>query len=65
VCLPKDTNGFLGFAAELGIDMPLLEAVVRVNESMEAESAKRFDALPADGLSLPDILVKADSSATP
>jgi UDPglucose 6-dehydrogenase len=65
VCLPKDTNGFLGFAAELGIDMPLLEAVIRVNESMEAASAKRFDAVAADGLSLPDILVEADSAATP
>jgi UDPglucose 6-dehydrogenase len=65
VCLPKDTNGFLGFAADLGVDMPLLEAVVRVNESMEAASAKRFDAVAADGLSLPDILVEADSSATP
>jgi UDPglucose 6-dehydrogenase len=34
VCLPKDTNGFLGFAAQHGIDMPLLSAVVGVNEQM-------------------------------
>ena len=26
-CLPKDTCGFLGFAAQLGVAMPLLEAV--------------------------------------
>jgi UDPglucose 6-dehydrogenase len=64
VCLPKDTNGFLGFASELGMEMPLLDAVVRVNEAMEAASAKRFDAVPGDGLSLPNVLVEADS-ATP
>jgi UDPglucose 6-dehydrogenase len=58
MCLPKDTNGFLGFARELGIEMPLLDAVIRVNESMEAASAEGFDALPA-------ILAEADSSATP
>jgi UDPglucose 6-dehydrogenase len=34
VCLPKDTNGFLGFAATLGMPMPLLSAVVQVNEDM-------------------------------
>jgi UDPglucose 6-dehydrogenase len=65
VCLPKDTNGFLGFASELGIEMPLLDAVVRVNEAMEAASAKRFDPVSGENLSLPDILVEADSSATP
>jgi UDPglucose 6-dehydrogenase len=65
VCLPKDTNGFLGFASELGMEMPLLDAVIRVNEAMEAAAAKRFDAVPADGLGLPHMLVKADSSATP
>ncbi len=35
VCLPKDTNGFLGFAAAVGIDMPMLRAVVETNERME------------------------------
>jgi UDPglucose 6-dehydrogenase len=35
-CLPKDTNGFLGFAADLGVEMPVLEAVVRVNEVIAA-----------------------------
>lgn len=35
VCLPKDTLGLLGFAGAEGADMPLLRAVVEVNESME------------------------------
>jgi UDPglucose 6-dehydrogenase len=35
-CLPKDTNGFLGFAAERGVAMPLLEAVVHTNERLDA-----------------------------
>jgi len=34
VCLPKDTNGFLGFASQHEIDMPLLSAIIDVNESM-------------------------------
>lgn len=36
-CLPKDTQGFLGFAAELGMEMPLLDAVIRTNHSLAAE----------------------------
>lgn len=39
VCLPKDTNGMLGFAEELGIAMPLLASVVAVNDSMEHVAA--------------------------
>lgn len=35
-CLPKDTQGFLGFAAELGMEMPVLEAVIRINDSLAA-----------------------------
>ena len=35
-CLPKDTNGFLGFAADHGVAMPLLEAVVHINERLHA-----------------------------
>jgi UDPglucose 6-dehydrogenase len=62
VCLPKDTNGFLGFASEIGIEMPLLEAVVRVNEFIEAASARRFDVVPTPELDLPDLLVPADYS---
>jgi UDPglucose 6-dehydrogenase len=34
VCLPKDTQGFLGFADTLGVDMPLLTAVVEVNDRL-------------------------------
>jgi UDPglucose 6-dehydrogenase len=34
-CLPKDTYGFIGFARELGVEVPLLESVVQVNERME------------------------------
>ena len=34
-CLPKDTLGFLSFAQSLGIQMPLLQATIAVNESME------------------------------
>jgi UDPglucose 6-dehydrogenase len=33
-CLPKDTAGFLGFATELGLPMPLLSAVIEVNHTM-------------------------------
>lgn len=36
-CLPKDTQGFLGFAAELGMEMPLLDAVIRTNHGLAAE----------------------------
>ncbi len=43
-CLPKDTRGFLGFAEELGVDMPVLRATVRVNELMGETGA-----LPASG----------------
>ena len=35
VCLPKDTCGFLGFADGIGVDMPLLRAVVEANEHLE------------------------------
>ncbi|ADP78247.1 NAD(P)-binding domain-containing protein [Pseudofrankia inefficax] len=33
-CLPKDTKAFLGFADTLDIDMPLLRAVVEVNDRL-------------------------------
>jgi UDPglucose 6-dehydrogenase len=45
VCLPKDTNGFLGFAAEQGLKMPLLEAVVQVNERLAVIEDQEIDAL--------------------
>lgn len=47
VCLPKDTNGFLGFAAEIGVDMPLLDAVVRTNERLQALGAQELSVLSA------------------
>jgi len=45
VCLPKDTNGFLGFAEELGVEMPLLGAVVTVNEILTAMTDHEIDTL--------------------
>jgi UDPglucose 6-dehydrogenase len=45
VCLPKDTNGFLGLAEEIGVDMPLLTAVVEVNEVIAAEADREIDTL--------------------
>ncbi len=33
-CLPKDVRGFLGFARDLGIDMPVLSGVQEVNHEM-------------------------------
>ncbi|GAA0924806.1 2-dehydropantoate 2-reductase N-terminal domain-containing protein [Pseudonocardia zijingensis] len=34
VCLPKDTQGFLGYADTVGVEMPLLSAVVEVNDRL-------------------------------
>ncbi|ONH60523.1 UDP-glucose 6-dehydrogenase [Frankia sp. CcI49] len=31
VCLPKDTMAFLGFAAGVGVDMPILRSVIETN----------------------------------
>src|SRR5688500_3101988 len=36
VCLPKDTQGFLGFAKTIDVDMPLLAAVVETNDRLAA-----------------------------
>jgi UDPglucose 6-dehydrogenase len=43
VCLPKDTQGFLGVADSMGLRMPLLKAVVEVNDQMA-----RAPGAPAD-----------------
>ena len=55
-CLPKDTNGFLGFASTQGLRMPLLEAVVEVNETLEAALSADLEAAfseqPAAGLAV-------------
>jgi UDPglucose 6-dehydrogenase len=50
VCLPKDTQGFLGFAETIAVDMPLLSAVVETNDRLaeivghEVEKAAHADA---------------------
>jgi UDPglucose 6-dehydrogenase len=44
VCLPKDTCGFLGFADGVGVDMPLLRAVVQVNEHLEKVVSNEVEA---------------------
>ena len=52
-CLPKDTDGFLAFARELGLPMPVLGAVVDVNRQLarhvEAELDVELDALARAG----------------
>lgn len=40
-CLPKDTKGFHEFASRLGIEMPLLAAVIRTNEMIENVTERR------------------------
>ncbi|MDX6254032.1 MAG: UDPglucose 6-dehydrogenase [Frankiales bacterium] len=52
VCLPKDTNGFLGFAKTIGVEMPLLDAVVTVNERLAGLTDTELDAM-LDKLSAP------------
>jgi UDPglucose 6-dehydrogenase len=47
VCLPKDTNGFLGFAAGIGVYMPLLTAVIDTNERLQAIGAQELTTLTA------------------
>src|SRR4029078_8072289 len=44
VCLPKDTCGFLGFSDSVGVDMPLLRAVVAVNEHLEKVVSSEVEA---------------------
>jgi UDPglucose 6-dehydrogenase len=36
VCLPKDTEGFLGSAKNIDVDMPLLAAVVEIDDRLAA-----------------------------
>ena len=47
-CLPKDTLGFLGFAASVGVRMPLLEAVTEVNEALGALVTAEIDHLEGE-----------------
>lgn len=48
VCLPKDTRGFLGFAAGIGVDTPLLRAVVETNDVLEHVVSREADAVSRD-----------------
>ncbi|MCW2873693.1 2-dehydropantoate 2-reductase N-terminal domain-containing protein [Actinacidiphila oryziradicis] len=48
VCLPKDTQGFLGMANAKGLDMPLLRAVVEVNDILAERVELEADALTAE-----------------
>lgn len=47
VCLPKDTCGFLGYADGIGVDMPLLRAVVETNDRLAAVVDGETDAAVA------------------
>jgi hypothetical protein len=44
-CLPKDTDGFLAFARELGLPMPLLDSVVGVNRHLTERVEGELEAL--------------------
>ena len=55
VCLPKDTCGFLGFAGTIGVDMPLLRAVVEVNDRMEALTGQELDSVVERDMSGADV----------
>jgi UDPglucose 6-dehydrogenase len=45
-CLPKDTKGFLGFAQDIGVETPLLEAVDAVNERFLEPGAREGRPVP-------------------
>ncbi|MCU1600507.1 MAG: algD 1 [Frankiales bacterium] len=53
VCLPKDTNGLLGFARDRALHMPLLEAVISVNERLEALASAELDSISRDTIIMP------------
>lgn len=65
-CLPKDTVGFLTFAREQGMEMPLLEATIHVNETMERVAPPEH-ATPdsASPVSMPSRSAEAPMTATP
>jgi UDPglucose 6-dehydrogenase len=44
VCLPKDTCGFLGYSEAIGVDMPLLRAVVETNNRLESVVKQEVEA---------------------
>lgn len=45
-CLPKDAKGFLGFADDIGVPMPLLQAVEAVNEHVRTITGRAPGTLP-------------------
>jgi len=45
VCLPKDTCGFLGYSTTIGVDMPLLRAVVETNDKLDKIVGREMDAV--------------------
>lgn len=47
MCLPKDTAGFAGFADQIGVETPLLRAVIAINERMEAMMSSEVEAISA------------------
>ena len=56
VCLPKDTKGFLGFADTIDLQMPLLEAVVAVNDQLIHRVDEELEAASgaiANGVAVP------------
>jgi UDPglucose 6-dehydrogenase len=61
-CLPKDANGLLGFAQAHDVGMPLLEAVVTVNEVM-GTLAEGFAAGVRDALAQVAAVPAAPSTA--
>jgi UDPglucose 6-dehydrogenase len=72
VCLPKDTQGFLGFSHELGVKMPLLEAVVEVNDILGRRVAEEIETMSSDAMTPAEdrvaidlTLVEATSDAEP
>ncbi|OAA26649.1 UDPglucose 6-dehydrogenase [Frankia sp. EI5c] len=64
VCLPKDTMAFLGFAAGVGVDMPILRSVIEMNARFVDRAAAAgaggftgadgFTVAGVDGLAGPD-----------
>jgi UDPglucose 6-dehydrogenase len=48
-CLPKDADGFLAFARELGLSMRMLDAVVGVNRQMAERVEGELEALTTGG----------------
>jgi len=54
VCLPKDTQGFLGYAAAIGVDMPLLSAVVAVNDRIAETVDREVDRMTDTGGMAPE-----------